>query len=125
MDNSKKILIVDDSIVARMAIKKILSKKFNSIKEASSGTDAIELLKNEQFDCILVDYLMPGINGVTTIKIMREMGINSPIIVISANQQKAILDKFSELGVVAILKKQVAEQDLFDAVEKALFSRGG
>jgi CheY-like chemotaxis protein len=90
MDNNKKILIVDDSIVARMAIKKILSKKFTSIKEVSSGTEAINLLKNEQFDCILVDYLMPGINGITTIKILREIGINTPIIVISANQQKSI-----------------------------------
>ncbi len=125
MENNKKILIVDDSIVARMAIRKILSKKFTSVKEVSSGTEAVSLLKNEQFDCILVDYLMPGINGITTIKILREMGINTPIIVISANQQKSILDKFYELGVVAVLKKQVAEQELFDAIEKAFSSCGG
>lgn len=125
MDYNKKILIVDDSIVARMAIKKILSKKFTNIKEVNSGTEAINLLKNEQFDLLIVDYLMPGINGITTIKILREMGINTPIIVISANQQKSILDKFKELGVIAILKKQVNEQELFDVFEKAFPSSGG
>ncbi len=125
MDNTKKILIVDDSIVARMSLRKILSKKFSNIREVSSGTEAIELLKTEQFDCLLIDYLMPGINGITTIKILREMGINSPIIVISANQQKSIVDKFNELVVVKKKKKQVAEQDLFDAVEIALSSCGG
>lgn len=120
MSKDKKILIVDDSVVARMAIKKIISKKFTSISEASSGSEAIELLKNEKFDCLLVDYLMPGINGITTIKIIREMGLTTPIIVISANQQKTILDKFFELGVVAVLKKQVSEDELLNAIDKAI-----
>lgn len=120
MSKDKKILIVDDSVVARMAIKKIISKKFTSISEASSGSEAIELLKNEKFDCLLVDYLMPGINGITTIKIIREMGLTTPIIVISANQQKTILDKFFELGVVAVLKKQVSEAELLNAIDKAI-----
>ena len=120
MSKDKKILIVDDSVVARMAIKKIILKKFTSISEASSGSEAIELLKNEKFDCLLVDYLMPGINGITTIKIIREMGLTTPIIVISANQQKTILDKFFELGVVAVLKKQVSEDELLNAIDKAI-----
>jgi CheY-like chemotaxis protein len=120
MSKDKKILIVDDSVVARMAIKKIILKKFTSISEASSGSEAIELLKNEKFDCLLVDYLMPGINGITTIKIIREMGLTTPIIVISANQQKTILDKFFELGVVAVLKKQVSEAELLNAIDKAI-----
>jgi len=120
MSKDKKILIVDDSVFARMAIKKIISKKFTSISEASSGSEAIELLKNEKFDCLLVDYLMPGINGITTIKIIREMGLTTPIIVISANQQKTILDKFFELGVVAVLKKQVSEAELLNAIDKAI-----
>jgi len=120
MSKDKKILIVDDSVVARMAIKKIISKKFTSISEASSGSEVIELLKNEKFDCLLVDYLMPGINGITTIKIIREMGLTTPIIVISANQQKTILDKFFELGVVAVLKKQVSEAELLNAIDKAI-----
>ncbi len=120
MSKDKKILIVDDSVFARMAIKKIISKKFTSISEASSGSEAIELLKNEKFDCLLVDYLMPGINGITTIKIIREMGLTTPIIVISANQQKTILDKFFELGVVAVLKKQVSEDELLNAIDKAI-----
>jgi len=120
MSKDKKILIVDDSVFARMAIKKIISKKFTSISEASSGSEAIELLKNEKLDCLLVDYLMPGINGITTIKIIREMGLTTPIIVISANQQKTILDKFFELGVVAVLKKQVSEAELLNAIDKAI-----
>lgn len=124
MENDKKILIVDDSIVARMAIKKIIAKKYKNIFEASSGTDAIEMIKNEQFDCMLIDYLMPGINGITTIKILREMGVQIPIIVISANQQKAIIEKFNELGVVEVLKKQVSEQELMAALDKAFAQSG-
>lgn len=120
MNEDKKILVVDDSVVARMAIKKIISKKYGLIYEASSGSEAIELLKQEKFDCLLIDYLMPGINGITTIKIIREMGLQTPIIVISANQQRSILDKFFELGVVSVLKKQVSEAELLDAIDKAL-----
>lgn len=115
-----KLLIIDDSIVARMAIVKMLGNKVSSITEASNGSAAVEMLKKESFDCILMDYLMPGLNGLTTLKIIREMGINTPIIIISANQQESVLSKFKEYNVTAILKKHVNSDELFDALCKAL-----
>lgn len=115
-----KLLIIDDSIVARMAIVKMLGNKVSSITEASNGSAAVEMLKKESFDCILMDYLMPGLNGLTTLKIIREMGINTPIIIISANQQESVLSKFKEYNVTAILKKHVNSDELFEALCKAL-----
>lgn len=118
------LLIVDDSLVARMAVKRMLEAEVGTIAEASSGTVAIELLKKKAFDCILMDYLMPGLNGMTTLKIIREMQIKTPVVIISANQQEAVIAKFNEMKVSAILKKHVNKQELLDALENALKNAG-
>jgi len=120
----KKLLIVDDSVVARMGIKRMIESEFQTITEASTGAEAIDILSKDSYDLILMDYLMPGLNGLVTLKIIREKGNSTPIIIISANQQESILSKFKELGIDYILRKHVNKRDLIDAINQAFNSEG-
>lgn len=76
----KKILIVEDDINIHTLIKELLQNKNYSLIDAYSGTEAIMILKQENVDLILLDLMLPGLNGEEIIKKIN--GI--PVIVISA-----------------------------------------
>ena len=76
----KKILIVEDNIDIHNLIKEILEKENYKILDAYSGTEALLLIEKEKIDLILLDLMLPGINGEEIIKQIKEI----PIIVISA-----------------------------------------
>ncbi len=118
-----KILMVDDSVVARMAVKKMLLGEVGTIEEAASGTLALDMLDKSIYDCVLMDYLMPGLNGMTVLKIIRERKNFTPVVIISANQQENILNKFYELKVSAVLKKHVNKTELIAAIGLAINSK--
>ena len=75
-----KILIVEDSIDIHNLIKEILEKENYKILDAYSGTEALLLIEKEKIDLILLDLMLPGINGEEIIQQIKEI----PIIVISA-----------------------------------------
>jgi DNA-binding response OmpR family regulator len=58
-----KILVIDDEIDICVILDRFLSKKGYDVRSAYSGTEAIELLKNEEFDLVLSDYVMPKVSG--------------------------------------------------------------
>ena len=63
-----KILIVDDEQLIREVIKEYCSVENYETKECDNGCDAIELIKKEDFDCIILDIMMPRMDGFTTLK---------------------------------------------------------
>ena len=76
----EKILIVEDNIDIHNLIKEILEKENYKIFDAYSGTEALLLIEKEKIDLILLDLMLPGINGEEIIQQIKEI----PIIVISA-----------------------------------------
>ncbi len=72
MINKIQILIVDDNSVNRMAVRNILMEFNVKIFEADSGQAALNIVKKQQIDVILMDILMPGMDGITTTKFIRE-----------------------------------------------------
>lgn len=76
----EKILIVEDNIDIHNLIKEILEKENYKILDAYSGTEALLLIEKEKIDLILLDLMLPGINGEEIIQQIKEI----PIIVISA-----------------------------------------
>lgn len=76
----KNILIVEDDIEIQSLIKEILQKEQYNVLEAYSGTEAMLLIEKEKIDLILLDLMLPGLNGEEIIKKVK----NIPIIVTSA-----------------------------------------
>ncbi len=107
-----------------MAIKKIIEERKFDISEAVTGQEAVDLLKNEKFDIIILDYNMPGLNGLVVLKIIRNRGDNTPVIVVSANQQESTIAKFHELGISGMLKKAANKEDFLSLIDKTLNTEG-
>lgn len=80
----KKVLIVDDNKINQLVTQKILEQHYMIHCTASNGKEAVEIVKNESFDFILMDINMPVMNGIeATIKI-REFDVETPIIALTA-----------------------------------------
>ncbi len=117
------ILIVDDSRTAIAVLKKTLEPTGYSIISAANGEDGIEMAKLHQPDLILMDVIMPGLNGFQATRILRkdEQTQEIPIIIISGNEQAT--EKFWGLRVGAngFLAKPVNRADLFHLLREHLF----
>ena len=81
-------LIVDDNRLNRFALESILTKSGMTSKSVSSGLKAIQAVKNETFDIVLMDVQMPDMDGIETTRRIRNLGKNYeslPIIAVTAN----------------------------------------
>lgn len=95
-----KVLIVDDSKLARMAVAKALTAlrpEFIQI-EATNADEALALVHQSPFDIALLDFNMPGRDGLTLAAELRELNPDMPVAVISANLQVEIVNRAHEIG---------------------------
>jgi putative two-component system response regulator len=101
------VLLCDDELMNRKVASKILSKEGFSVIEAKNGKEAIEVLQNNKIDLILMDLMMPVMDGYETTKIIKEDDELStiPLIIISALSDKEAITKGLELGADEYLTK--------------------
>lgn len=109
-----KIMLVDDEMMHRKLIKTILgSKKFDFV-EASSGNEALENFKREEFDVVLMDLNMPGLTGAETIREIKklERGNQTPIIMVTAQSNLQGLIEGIEFGAIEYIVKPFSHDEL-------------
>ncbi len=80
----KRILLVEDNKINQMITKRMLEKKFMYCEVAETGEDAVDLMKNQKFDLVLMDVHLPGINGTVATAQIREFDTKTPIIALTA-----------------------------------------
>jgi len=112
-----KILIVDDNPFNRELLFDILSEKY-PVEIASSGNEAINKVMENQFNIILMDMLMPGLDGFETTKKIREMGINAKIIAHTSMSMKKDRRRCMESGCDEFLPKPIDKTKLFELITK-------
>lgn len=120
-----KVLIVDDSRTVVHGLRSVLEQDGYLVIEAFDGMTAIELAKTHQPDIILMDVIMPGLNGFqATRKIRKDPSTHSiPIIIISATEQPTEQFWLTKLGANDFLGKPVIRANLFTKVESQLYPR--
>ena len=113
-----KILIVDDNELNRELVCFILKDLQVQFKTASRGQEAIDILKNEKFDVVLMDVQMPGMDGrETTRKIRTGLKLQVPVIALTAFSQPAEKQRCLDAGMDVYLSKPVKEKELFEVLE--------
>jgi CheY-like chemotaxis protein len=84
-----KILIVDDEEDVRIALKQVLERAGYEVSVAATGNEGLDLMKREAADLVITDVIMPGIDGITTARKIREKYRDTRIIVISGGGKAA------------------------------------
>ena len=113
-----KILIVEDNKINQMVTKKLLDKSEHSCKIAENGLEAIDLVKKHKFDLILMDIHMPVLNGFDASKNIRELGVFTPIIALTASDKNEIINEMAINGINDVLVKPFEIKDLQIIIEK-------
>src|SRR4051812_37754289 len=105
-----KVLIVDDSKLARMAIVKALKSCYPDgvYVEAGSAKDALSAMQRDTPDIALVDFNMPAQDGLRLVADLRNLSPQMPIAIVSANHQQEVINRTTALG-AKFLPKPVAE----------------
>lgn len=83
----EKILIAEDEKELAKAIKIILEYSGYEVTVTNNGLEALQKTDEESFNCIILDIMMPVMNGIDSLKEMRENGVNTPIILLTAKSQ--------------------------------------
>jgi len=106
MDNSTiNVLVVDDETDFRQLMSFWLKSKGYSVTLAPDGETAIQLLKNEKLDVVFLDLNMPAMDGVHTLKKMREFNKDIPVIVISAYVDRLKLTEVKAYDISGVFYK--------------------
>ncbi len=118
MDNFR-ILIVDDEDDFREAIIKRLRARKVDIEGANSGSKALEILSEKDFDVVVLDVKMPGMDGIET---LREIKLKKPLVEVIMLTGHASVEsgiQGMQLGAFDYVMKPVALDDLMDKVRQA------
>ena len=115
-----KILIVDDSKLARMAVSKALSTlRPDWIRvEASTADEALKMMTVAAPDIALLDFNMPGRSGLDLAADLRQAKPNMPVAIVSANRQLEVLKRTAAVG-ASFLVKPLTEQALDEYLRMA------
>ena len=109
----KKILIVDDNLVNLKLTSRLLEGYKATIETARSGNECIEMIKNTKYDLIFLDHMMPEMDGVATLNIIKSSEYSiPPVIALTANSYSGIREKYLEEGFNDYLSKPINYKDL-------------
>ena len=119
----KTILIVDDEADIRDILRiRLANHPGFRILEAANGSDALELTRQQRPDLIILDWLMPGFNGMEVLKALRESPELTiiPVIMMTVKSELSAQAQGQAMGVVAYLIKPFDAARLMENVQKAL-----
>lgn len=116
----KSILFIDDDITSLDIVSHLFERYGHQVARCVNGFEALGYLQKRVPDLILVDLLMPGMNGIATIQHIKEMGITTiPIIAFTAVADDELHAKALEAGCILVLTKPCPPQLLIDSINMA------
>lgn len=113
---SAKLLVVDDNALNRRVFTSLLSRNEIAIDEADSGKKCLEMINAEQYDIIFLDHMMPEMDGIDTIRMIKEdtghQNINTPIVMLTANSAGEAKELYRQAGFDAYITKPIFSSQL-------------
>ncbi len=115
-----RILIVEDNKINQLVTQKIMDKHHIQCDMVADGFDALKILETRTYDAILMDINMPGMNGYETTKRLRAMGIQSPVIALTAFDKEEVKAEVFASGMNDIMIKPFEPNQLFEVIQNQL-----
>ncbi|MBK1986159.1 response regulator [Sphaerospermopsis aphanizomenoides BCCUSP55] len=123
MEETLKILVVDDDEVDRMAVRLALTKAsvYMEISEVSDCNDALSVLENTKFDCVFLDYHLPDQDSLTLIHKLRSSEIKVPLVILTAQGEEKIAVELMKIGVTDyLIRSQLFSENLTRVLQNAI-----
>ncbi|MBX3485955.1 response regulator [Phenylobacterium sp.] len=123
-----RVLFVEDNEVNRRVVKEMLRAGGIEMAEAPDGAAGLQMIADYDYDLILMDLRMPGMDGITAIRELRRRGdvkATLPVIVVTADAGSSIEADCLAAGADGVLLKPVSMTALFDAIGQILANRSG
>ena len=117
-----QILVVDDDKNTRLLLKAVLQAENDSVHTAENGEEALEVMDREHIDLVVLDIMMPKMDGYEFTKLLRESDNNLPILMVSAKQLPADKQKGFLVGTDDYMTKPIDETEMLLRI-KALLRR--
>lgn len=115
-----KILIIDDSMLSRRMLRKILEEASYEVIEAVDGYSALEIFSLENPDLVMLDLTMPGINGFEVLKQLKEIRPSAKVVVASADVQTMTKELVFSHGADGFINKPFVAEEVTDLIKKLL-----
>ncbi len=116
----KKVLVVDDEDILRMLLTDTLEYDQFIVEEAEDGQEALEKIQSNEYDVIILDYMMPRMTGLELLEHLQSMKLTTPVIMLTAKAQKT--DEVAALakGASYFVPKPFSPNELVELV-KSIF----
>jgi CheY-like chemotaxis protein len=118
---SRRVLLVDDEddirAVAQLSLESVGGWE---VVTAGSGADALRQAQGASFDAILLDVMMPGLDGPTTLERLRAAGVDTPVVFLTAKVQPGDRRELETAGAAGILAKPFDPMRLADDLDRVL-----
>ena len=119
-----KVLVVEDNAINQLLVSTILNLESFEVVVADNGKIAIDILINSDFDIILMDLMMPEMNGYDATEYIRKKITDNkstiPIIAVSADVSKDVKDKCKAVGMNDYISKPYDAKHLLDLIKKTI-----
>mgnify|MGYP005846381907 CR=1 FL=1 len=118
-----KILWVDDEIELLRSHIIFLSEKGYDVSTVTNGEDAIEEIRNKQYDLIFLDEMMPGLGGLQVLGFIKEIQPNIPVVMVTKNEEESVMNEAIGSKISDYLIKPVVPSQLLLVLKKLLESK--
>lgn len=117
-----RVLIADDHAVVRRGLREILASEddMEVVGEAKDGHDALELARKLEWDVAILDYSMPGRNGLELIKEIKRERPGRPVLILTMLPEEAHAAQVFKAGGAGYIKKESANEELTAAIRKVV-----
>lgn len=123
-EQRRQILIVDDDPSVREILGTALQQQALGIDEASNGADAIRLLGENAYAVVLLDIMMPGVDGFAVLDAIDATSVNAPVVLVVSGADPALLQQLDSRRIHGIVKKPFDPHDIANVVAACAEIRG-
>lgn len=119
MNNTEKILVVDDVALMRdLLIRELTSLGFSDIQHASCGEDALKIIQMGGFSMVMLDINMPGMSGLKTLQMIREIDANIFTVMVSAHSSAENVKQAVKSGASGFIVKPYTMKKITEVIDK-------
>ena len=115
------ILVIDDEELICWSLKRSIEKHAgHSVSCVYNGYDALEKINKDQYDVIITDLRLPDINGADLVRKIKELSVDTPVIVVSAYFSQNTVNDITSQGVFRCINKPFQIEDVLSGVREAV-----